>query len=164
MNRPARPTAPQRHAASPPPSMPRRAGGRPPQRPRRPNRPRWRTASLASLSAGIALYVAASLRWEVPWAVGLVYALMSTFCYLAYMGDKAAAQSGQWRTSESRLLWLGLACGWPGGVLAQEVLRHKSAKVQFRRSFWLTVLINLGGFMLAFTPVLEPWTPLYRVG
>jgi hypothetical protein len=37
----------------------------------------------------------------------------------------------------------GLACGWPGGLLAQQWLRHKSIKTAFRWKFWLTVALNL---------------------
>lgn len=122
---------------------------------------RWRSSSVLALSAGVTLYVAASLRWEVPWAAGLVYAVMSLVCYLSYAADKTAARQGGWRTSERTLLWLGLACGWPGAILAQERLRHKSAKLRFRGWFWLTVVLNLLGFALLFTPLLPDWTPIY---
>lgn len=122
---------------------------------------RWRSTSVLALSAGVALYVAASLRWEVPWAAGGLYAVMSLVCYLSYAADKTAAREGGWRTSERTLLWLGLACGWPGAILAQERLRHKSAKLRFRGWFWLTVVLNLLGFALLFTPLLPEWSPLY---
>ena len=125
-------------------------------------RPRWRAGSLASLSALVALYVATALRWEMPWWLGPVYAAMSTVCYLSYAADKAAARQRQRRRPEITLLALGLACGWPGAVLAQEILRHKSVKPAFRRLFWLTVLLNLGAFLLLFTPAIEPWSPLYH--
>ena len=40
-------------------------------------------------------------------------------------------------------------------MLAQELLRHKSAKPAFRRVFWLTVVLNVLGFALLFTPLRE---------
>jgi len=33
--------------------------------------------------------------------------------------------------------------GWPGGVLAEQLLRHKSLKASFRRAFWRTVAISI---------------------
>ena len=38
------------------------------------------------------------------------------------------------------------------GALAQQTLRHKSAKPAFRRIFWLTVVVNVAAFVAAFTP------------
>ncbi|WP_040500587.1 DUF1294 domain-containing protein, partial [Ideonella sp. B508-1] len=53
----------------------------------------------------------------------------------------------QWRTPESTLHWMGLLCGWPGALLAQQVLRHKTSKTSFIVVFWLTVLVNVVGFV-----------------
>ena len=39
-----------------------------------------------------------------------------------------------------------LAGGWPGGLLAQQVLRHKSSKPAFRVAFWITVALNIAAF------------------
>ena len=41
---------------------------------------------------------------------------------------------------------LSLIGGWPGALIAQQVLRHKSRKEEFRFVFWLTVVINVGVF------------------
>ena len=57
--------------------------------------------------------------------------------------DKSAARSGGWRTQESTLHGLSLIGGWPGALIAQQVLRHKSRKEEFRFVFWLTVVINV---------------------
>jgi uncharacterized membrane protein YsdA (DUF1294 family) len=57
--------------------------------------------------------------------------------------------------AEGTLHWLSLACGWPGALLAQHLLRHKSAKQKFRRIYWLTVSVNIAGFVAAFTPLLK---------
>jgi uncharacterized membrane protein YsdA (DUF1294 family) len=33
--------------------------------------------------------------------------------------------------------------GWPGGLIAQQLLRHKSVKSSFQRAFWISVIVNL---------------------
>jgi uncharacterized membrane protein YsdA (DUF1294 family) len=71
---------------------------------------------------------------------------MSLLCFVAYARDKSAARSGRWRTKESTLLMLGLLCGWPGALLAQYLLRHKTAKTGFQTMFWVTVVLNVAGF------------------
>jgi uncharacterized membrane protein YsdA (DUF1294 family) len=75
-----------------------------------------------------------------------VYGLASVACFALYARDKAAARRGDRRTPERHLLLLGLAGGWPGGLLAQQWLRHKTVKLPFRHWFWLTVGLNLAGF------------------
>ena len=70
------------------------------------------------------------------------YAGLSLVTFVAYAIDKSAAKRGAWRTSEGTLLFLGLAGGWPGALIAQEMLRHKSKKTSFRTVFWITVLMN----------------------
>ena len=69
--------------------------------------------------------------------------------------NKRAALRGDWRVAENTLHGLALLCGWPGALLAQELLRHKSAKPAFRRLFWLTAALNVLGFVLLFTPLRE---------
>ena len=72
-----------------------------------------------------------------------LYLACSLACFVAYVMDKAAARAGRWRISEKSLLLLGLVGGWPGGLLAQRLLRHKTAKRPFQRAFWCTVVLNL---------------------
>jgi len=57
--------------------------------------------------------------------------------------------------SERTLHLLSLACGWPGALLAQQLLRHKSAKQEFLRRFWACVVLNVLVFVLLFTPLLK---------
>lgn len=78
------------------------------------------------------------------------YAGISALTFLAYASDKAAARRNAWRTRESTLHMLGLAGGWPGALLAQHLLRHKSVKQSFKHSLWFTIFANcvaLGWFM-----------------
>jgi uncharacterized membrane protein YsdA (DUF1294 family) len=40
---------------------------------------------------------------------------------------------------------LSLIGGWPGALIAQNRLRHKSRKGSFLLVFWATALLNCGG-------------------
>lgn len=93
------------------------------------------------------LYAAAMLAWDLSWLVGGAYLITSLSCFVAYALDKSAARNKAWRTPERTLLLLGLVGGWPGGVLAQQWLRHKTAKRSFQRMFWFTVAVNIAGFL-----------------
>jgi uncharacterized membrane protein YsdA (DUF1294 family)/cold shock CspA family protein len=79
----------------------------------------------------------------IPQTILIVYAVLSPLTYFVYAWDKSNARKGKWRTSENTLHLLALAGGWPGAVLAQQRLRHKSQKKAFRTIFWLTVFINI---------------------
>jgi uncharacterized membrane protein YsdA (DUF1294 family) len=76
-------------------------------------------------------------------ALGALYACASLVCFAAYALDKGAARNSRQRTPERTLLLLGLIGGWPGGLLAQRWLRHKSAKRSFQLKFWFTVILNI---------------------
>ncbi|CDG82615.1 DUF1294 domain-containing protein [Janthinobacterium agaricidamnosum] len=95
----------------------------------------------------VALYLAATFFCHIPAMVAVIYGALSLSCFVAYAIDKNAAKAGRWRTPERTLLLLGLLCGWPGAVLAQQWLRHKSGKPAFRLMFWITVMLNLAAFV-----------------
>jgi uncharacterized membrane protein YsdA (DUF1294 family)/cold shock CspA family protein len=120
---------------------------------------RWNTASLFAIPAFMAVYLAVAAAWRVSGWVALAYLAMSVVCFLAYAADKAAATAGRWRSSEQSLLLLGLAGGWPGAAIAQQVLRHKSRKASFRAAFRMTVLLNVGGFVLLHSPLVTRLLP-----
>ncbi|MES2902320.1 MAG: DUF1294 domain-containing protein [Pseudomonadota bacterium] len=102
-----------------------------------------------------ALFAYALTAWQLSPAVVLAYAVASIVCFIVYAYDKAAAKAHRWRTSENTLLLLALACGWPGGMLAQQLLRHKTNKASFATQFWLVVLFNVGVFALLTSPYVE---------
>ena len=89
--------------------------------------------------------------------VAAAYGVLSVVCFIAYAADKSAAKTGGWQTKESSLLILGLVGGWPGGVLAQQLLRHKSTKASFRSAFWATVVVNVGAFVAFSSPSVSFW-------
>ncbi len=93
------------------------------------------------------LYAGASYAWHLSPLFGAAYLAMSLVCFASYALDKSAARSGERRTPESTLLMLGLFGGWPGAVLAQQWLRHKTVKQPFRRMFRFTVAVNLVAFL-----------------
>ena len=92
------------------------------------------------------------LLTELPLIVLGAYILVSMITFIAYAIDKSAAQAGRWRTSEGSLLMLGLLGGWPGALLAQQILRHKSKKGSFRLMLWITVFLNCAGLVWLHTP------------
>lgn len=75
-------------------------------------------------------------------ALVVFYAFLSVLCFIVYALDKRASRTGRRRTPERTLLLLGLIGGWPGALLAQRVLRHKSSKRAFQLKFWFTVLLH----------------------
>ncbi|MCI5224862.1 MAG: DUF1294 domain-containing protein [Candidatus Electrothrix sp. AR4] len=83
---------------------------------------------------------------KLPVIVVGLYIVMSLIAFIAYAIDKSAAQNGRWRTQESTLHIFSLIGGWPGAFFAQTKLRHKSSKEEFKRVYWVTVFLNLGGF------------------
>ncbi len=58
--------------------------------------------------------------------------------------DKRRAMSAGWRIPESILLLLAFLGGWPAGLAASQILRHKTAKASFRGKFWGAVVLHLG--------------------
>jgi uncharacterized membrane protein YsdA (DUF1294 family)/cold shock CspA family protein len=97
-------------------------------------------------------YFAAHLLWRIPPWVAFVYVGASLACAIAYAADKSAAQQGRWRIPEANLLLLGLAGGWPGAIVAQQVLRHKSSKASFQLAFWATAVLNVVAFIALASP------------
>ena len=111
--------------------------------------------TLWSIPAFLVLYGVVSVLWTLPlWVAGL-YGVASVVTFIAYAMDKSAAARGAWRTAESTLHMLALAGGWPGALCAQQWLRHKSSKAEFRSVFWLTLVLNVAGFVFLATPLRE---------
>ena len=124
-----------------------------PRQNERASRAQWGTATLFAIPVLLAVYVVAAVAWKVPVWVAGVYFVLSAATFIAYAADKSAAASGSWRTPESTLHMLALAGGWPGALLAQQFLRHKSTKREFRQIFWATVLLNGVGLVVLASPI-----------
>jgi uncharacterized membrane protein YsdA (DUF1294 family)/cold shock CspA family protein len=72
-----------------------------------------------------------------------LYSGASLVCFFSYSSDKRKATNGSWRVPESTLHLLEFVGGWPGGLIAQQTLRHKTKKLSFQLVFWAIVLLHL---------------------
>jgi uncharacterized membrane protein YsdA (DUF1294 family)/cold shock CspA family protein len=119
----------------------------------------WGTASLFAIPAFLLLYVVVAALWRPPAPVALYYLAISSITFFVYAQDKAAAARAKRRTPEKTLHLLSLAGGWPGALLAQQYLRHKSAKQEFRAVFWFTVWLNVVVFVFVCSPIARAYWP-----
>ncbi len=87
----------------------------------------------------------------IPYAVLALYIIASIVAFVAYAIDKSAALRNQWRIQESTLHLFALLGDWPGALVAQRLLRHKSSKASFQTIFCGTVVLNCGalGWLLS---------------
>lgn len=113
----------------------------------------WTISRVLVIPVFALLYWYVVSRYSFNPIIALVYLVASIIAFLAYALDKSAAKQGRWRISESTLHLLGIACGWPGALLAQQLLRHKTSKPSFVSAFWATVLLNSAGFYAVHSPL-----------
>lgn len=78
-----------------------------------------------------------------PLALPILYIGCSIVAFLAYAHDKSCAETGEWRIPEGQLHMMEFVFGWPGAIIAQEELRHKSVKTEFRQMFMLASAANV---------------------
>jgi uncharacterized membrane protein YsdA (DUF1294 family)/cold shock CspA family protein len=106
----------------------------------------WGRAASVGWLAGLAVLTAVGV---FPTWLPVAYTVMSLVTLTVYAVDKARAGTGRRRVSERTLHLLALAGGWPGALLAQQELRHKTRKVRFQVFFWLTILAHLAAVITA---------------
>ncbi len=82
-----------------------------------------------------------------PWKFVALWSVLNVVTYVMYVSDKSAAARGKWRTPESQLHLLSLLGGWPAAAIAQQRLRHKTSKAEFRIVFWFTVTANIAAML-----------------
>ncbi|WP_047814796.1 DUF1294 domain-containing protein [Rhodopirellula islandica] len=90
----------------------------------------WNTPS-EKLSVTLALIIAAETFFA------------SVLTAVFYWIDKRAARAGTQRIPEKTLLLASVLGGWPGGCLAGQKLRHKTAKVSYRIQFVVAAVIHV---------------------
>lgn len=87
-------------------------------------------------------------------AIAAFYTAVSAASLATYGIDKRRARLGRWRIRERTLHLLDLAGGWPGGLLAQRLFRHKTGDRSFNRVFWAIVALHAVAWAIA----LQVWT------
>ena len=125
-----------------------RAGEKAPRRKQRSNYSGYVLIALAFLSV-VGLSV---MLLDTPKQVLWLYLVFSFITFIVYAIDKSAARRDAWRTKENTLHLLALCGGWPGAMIAQQTLLHKSSKTSFRFVFWVTVILNCGVYVWVLTP------------
>lgn len=70
--------------------------------------------------------------------------ITSIFTFVLFFIDKRRARRRMWRIPESRLLWLCLLGGGPGGLMAMASLRHKTRHRRFWLAAWFGVMVAAG--------------------
>jgi uncharacterized membrane protein YsdA (DUF1294 family)/cold shock CspA family protein len=98
----------------------------------------------------LAAILITGLIFKGIWGAALLlgYVLMGLLTFASYAADKSAAVRGRFRTQESALHLLEFAGGWPGALIAQRTLRHKSSKQSYQLAFWICVVLNMGALVL----------------
>jgi uncharacterized membrane protein YsdA (DUF1294 family) len=79
-----------------------------------------------------------------------LYLLMSVMCFGVYWVDKRSAIKDERRVPENTLHLLELLGGWPGGFVAQRVLRHKNRKSSYQVAFWCIVVLHVAVWVWVF--------------
>lgn len=79
----------------------------------------------------------------LPISILAIYVICSLITFSLYSLDKRAAKNDTQRVPEKTLQLLSILGGWPGGLFAQRVFRHKTTKKSFQLTYWATVFINI---------------------
>jgi uncharacterized membrane protein YsdA (DUF1294 family) len=76
----------------------------------------------------------------------LYLVVLNLYLFLLMGYDKKKARTHQWRIPEKRLLILGVIGGGLGGLVGQQVFRHKTREPKFTMCFILGLLV--AGFLM----------------
>jgi uncharacterized membrane protein YsdA (DUF1294 family) len=69
--------------------------------------------------------------------------VVSAMTAILYFWDKRAAIQGRPRIREKTLLACSILGGWPGGLAAGQLLRHKTQKASYRIKFSICAGVNV---------------------
>lgn len=95
---------------------------------------------------GIGVLVLAAVMAAIgvlPRSLVVTYMGLSALSFLFYGWDKSAAAGGRSRIPEMTLHTIDLLGGWPGGLVGQQVFRHKTTKQPFKAVFGVTAGVNI---------------------
>jgi uncharacterized membrane protein YsdA (DUF1294 family) len=96
---------------------------------------------LAPLAFFLLVGTSSYLGYLPGWILTL-YLIASVLAFGLYAADKSAARREGRRMPESILHLVSLAGGWPGALVGQQLLHHKTGKAGFQSMFWVTVAVN----------------------
>ena len=120
--------------------------------------------SLLPIALFLLLVLGLAAVWQLPKYWFAVYGAASLVSFALYAWDKSAAAHGAWRTPESTLHLWALFGGWPGALLAQRLIRHKSVKAEFRAVFWVTAVLNVAALTWLSSPSGRMWFAGISIG
>jgi uncharacterized membrane protein YsdA (DUF1294 family) len=72
--------------------------------------------------------------------------------FLLYLYDKYAARHTHYRIPEKQLHLFELLGGSPAALAAQRILRHKSSKSTYQRTFWSIIMLQSIGILYLYLP------------
>jgi uncharacterized membrane protein YsdA (DUF1294 family)/cold shock CspA family protein len=101
----------------------------------------WLPAAGAALIALLACAVVLLGRAS-PWVLA-AYLALGFVSIIVYWFDKRAAQADRWRVSERSLHTIDLIGGIAGGLVAQQLLRHKTSKRSFAVVTGMIALLHI---------------------
>lgn len=71
-----------------------------------------------------------------------IYFFMSLVSFILFFIDKKRSTSDGWRIKEYYLHLVELLGGWPGALLGQKFIRHKTKKTSYKIVLWLIILVH----------------------
>lgn len=89
----------------------------------------------------------AAFYGAIPRFVPFAYLALSVATFATYAWDKWRAKRGGDRTAEATMHLLEMLGGWPGALIAQQWLRHKSRKRSYQVRFWIIVAFHVGAWL-----------------
>lgn len=93
-------------------------------------------------SIATAPFIVSFVKKDITYLFLVIYFFMSAICYLIYRFDKKRAINSGDRVPEVRLHFIELLGGWPGGLIAQQIYRHKTIKKSYQLKFWFIVSLH----------------------
>ncbi len=94
-----------------------------------------------------ALSIKMSLTNSLSNMIPVYYLVVSVVSFVLYYHDKSKAARDDWRTPESTLHAVDVLGGWIGATFAHKLLNHKATKAAFRRVFYVTIMLNIMGYL-----------------
>ena len=107
----------------------------------------------AALILGFCAFAVSLVR--APFNLLLIYLIIGAISFFNYWRDKRAAEAGTLRVRETTMHLSDLVFGIAGGLLAQAVLLHKTAKPQFGTISGVIAALHIAGLALLILGVVD---------